>query len=101
MNETLPEAASSPSSSQTWRARPLRPPPDEGLHRAIHQAVAVETSRSWHIAEEKQAHKIDVGLALTQAALRGAQGRARGAGRPVRAVYRRRYEEQRAAGAVR
>ena len=46
-------------------------------------------------------NKIDVVLALTQAALRGAQGRARGAGRPVRAVYRRRYEEQRAAGAVR
>jgi len=83
------------------KGRELVVSPDAGLHRAIHQAVAVETSRSWHIAEEKQAQKIDVVVALTQAVLRGGQGRARGAGRPVRAVYRRRYEEHRAAGAVR
>ena len=43
--------------------------PDEGLRRAVHQAVALETSRGWRIAKEKQVHKIDVVVALAQAAL--------------------------------
>src|SRR5204862_3246920 len=48
--------------------------PDEGLRRAIHQAVALETSSRWRIAKEKQAHKIDVEVALAQAALGAVKG---------------------------
>jgi phage terminase large subunit-like protein len=48
--------------------------PDAGLCRAIHQAVALETSRGWRIAKEKQAHKIDVVVALAQAALGAVKG---------------------------
>lgn len=33
------------------------------------RAVALETSRGWRIAKEKQSHKIDVVVALAQAAL--------------------------------
>src|SRR5262249_5195479 len=43
--------------------------PDDDLRRAMHQAVALETSRGWRIAKEKAAHKIDVVVALAQAAL--------------------------------
>ena len=36
---------------------------------AVSRAVAVETSRGWRIAKEKQSHKIDVVVALGMAAL--------------------------------
>lgn len=42
---------------------------DPALRLAIHRAVAIETTRGWRIAKEKQAHKIDVVVALAQAAL--------------------------------
>jgi phage terminase large subunit-like protein len=42
---------------------------DDALRLAVHRAVALETSRGWRIAKEKQAHKIDVVVALAQAAL--------------------------------
>ena len=35
---------------------------------AVSRAVAVETSRGWRIAKEKQSHKIDVIVALGMAA---------------------------------
>jgi len=41
---------------------------DEASRQAVHQAVALETSRGWRIAKEKQAHRIDVVVALAQAA---------------------------------
>jgi phage terminase large subunit-like protein len=50
--------------------------PDSGLRLAISRAVAVETSRGWRIAKEKQSHKIDVVVALAmacQAAIANAQ----------------------------
>jgi len=43
--------------------------PDDGLRLAISRAVALETSRGWRIAKEKASHKIDVVVALAQAAL--------------------------------
>jgi hypothetical protein len=42
--------------------------PDDALRLAISRAVAVESSRGWRIAKEKQAHKIDVVVALAMAA---------------------------------
>jgi phage terminase large subunit-like protein len=35
---------------------------------AISRAIALETPRGWRIAKEKQAHKIDVVVALAMAA---------------------------------
>jgi phage terminase large subunit-like protein len=43
--------------------------PDDALRLAVSRAVAIETSRGWRIAKEKQAHKIDVVVALGMAAL--------------------------------
>jgi Phage Terminase len=43
--------------------------PDATLRLALSRAVAKETSRGWHIAKEKQSHKIDVVIALAMAAL--------------------------------
>ena len=54
--------------------------PDEYFRRAIHQAAALETSRGWRIAKEKQVHKIDVVVALAQAALGAVQGAHSGPG---------------------
>src|SRR4029077_19051577 len=42
--------------------------PDPDVRLAISRAVAVETSRGWRIAKEKQVHKIDVVVALAMAA---------------------------------
>jgi phage terminase large subunit-like protein len=42
---------------------------DADMRLAISRAVALETSRGWRIAKEKQSHKIDVVVALAQAAL--------------------------------
>jgi phage terminase large subunit-like protein len=43
--------------------------PDDAMRLAISRAVAIETSRGWRIAKEKQAHRIDVVVALAMAAL--------------------------------
>jgi phage terminase large subunit-like protein len=43
--------------------------PDAAMRLAISRAVAVETSRGWRIAKEKQSHKIDVVVALAMSAL--------------------------------
>jgi phage terminase large subunit-like protein len=42
--------------------------PDAPMRLAVSRAVAIETSRGWRIAKEKQSHKIDVVVALAQAA---------------------------------
>ncbi|MBF6570424.1 MAG: hypothetical protein IVW54_16280 [Candidatus Binataceae bacterium] len=47
--------------------------PDADLRLAISRAVALETTRGWRIAKEKQSHKIDVVVALAQAALGAVQ----------------------------
>jgi hypothetical protein len=52
--------------------------PDAAMRLAISRAVAVETSRGWRIAKEKQSHKIDVVVALAMSAL--AAVRSQGAG---------------------
>jgi phage terminase large subunit-like protein len=43
--------------------------PDAEMRLAAGRAVALETSRGWRIAKEKQSHKIDSIVALAQAAL--------------------------------
>jgi hypothetical protein len=42
---------------------------DADIRLAISRTVAIETARGWRIAKEKQSHKIDVVIALAQAAL--------------------------------
>jgi phage terminase large subunit-like protein len=41
---------------------------DDATRLAVSRAVAIETSRGWRIAKEKQSHKIDVVIALAMAA---------------------------------
>jgi len=48
--------------------------PDAAMRLAIQRAVAVETSRGWRIAKEKASHKIDVVVAMAQAALGAVKG---------------------------
>ena len=43
--------------------------PDDELRLAVSRCVALETSRGWRIAKEKQSHKIDIVIGLAQAAL--------------------------------
>jgi phage terminase large subunit-like protein len=49
------------------RGRNLTVYPDEAIRLAVSRAIAVETSRGWRIAKEKQSHKIDVVVALAMA----------------------------------
>jgi phage terminase large subunit-like protein len=55
------------------RGRNLIMYPDANIRLAISRAVAVETLRGMRIAKEKQAHKIDVVIALAMAALAAVQ----------------------------
>jgi phage terminase large subunit-like protein len=48
--------------------------PDAAIRLAISRAIALETPRGWRIAEEKQAHKIDVVVALAMAAYAAVKG---------------------------
>jgi hypothetical protein len=43
--------------------------PNADIRLAMSRAIAIETSRGWRIAKEKQAHKIDVVIALAMSAL--------------------------------
>jgi hypothetical protein len=47
--------------------------PDDMLRLAIQRSIAVENSRGWRITKEKASHKIDVVVALAQAALGAVQ----------------------------
>ena len=60
------------------KSRNLLVYPDADLTSAIHSAVALETSRGWRIAKEKTSQKIDLAVALAQAALGAVQGGQRG-----------------------
>ena len=51
------------------KGRNLEVYPDADIRLAVSRAVALETSRGWRIAKEKQSHKIDVVVALAMAAL--------------------------------
>ncbi|HMF29763.1 MAG TPA: terminase TerL endonuclease subunit, partial [Candidatus Cybelea sp.] len=42
---------------------------NDAIRLAVSRAVAVETTRGWRIAKDKQSHKIDVVVALAMAAL--------------------------------
>jgi phage terminase large subunit-like protein len=53
---------------------------DDDLRLAISRCVALETSRGWRIAKEKQSHKIDVVVALAQACLGAVQMGQQGTG---------------------
>ena len=48
--------------------------PDDDVRLAVSRCVALETTRGWRIAKEKASHKIDVVVALAQAALAAVQG---------------------------
>ena len=48
--------------------------PDAEMRLSVQRAIAVETTRGWRIAKEKSSHKIDVVVALAQAALGAVQG---------------------------
>jgi phage terminase large subunit-like protein len=47
--------------------------PDNEIRLAIQRAVAVESTRGWRIAKDKASHKIDIVVALAQAALGAVQ----------------------------
>jgi len=47
---------------------------DDQIRLAVQRAIAVETPRGWRLAKEKQAHKIDVVVALAMSALGAVQG---------------------------
>jgi hypothetical protein len=47
--------------------------PDDEIRLAVNRAVALETTRGWRIAKEKQSHKIDVVVALAMASLGAVQ----------------------------
>src|SRR5262245_42773328 len=51
------------------KGRALSLYPDDGIRKAFSQSVAIEGSRGWRIAKEKQSHRIDVVVALGMAAL--------------------------------
>lgn len=55
------------------RGRNLILYPDDAMRKSALQAVALEGSRGWRIAKEKQSHRIDVIVALAQAALGAVQ----------------------------
>ncbi|HHU87399.1 MAG TPA: hypothetical protein GXZ25_11485 [Peptococcaceae bacterium] len=48
--------------------------PDEAMRLSVQRAVALETTRGWRITKEKSSHKIDVVVALAQAALGAVEG---------------------------
>lgn len=56
------------------KGRNLSVYPDDDVRLAVSRCVALETTRGWRIAKEKASHKIDVVVALAQAALAAVQG---------------------------
>jgi phage terminase large subunit-like protein len=55
------------------KGRNLQTYPDDDIRLAVSRCVAIETSRGWRLAKEKASHKIDVVVALAQAALGAVQ----------------------------
>ncbi|MGO9607219.1 MAG: terminase TerL endonuclease subunit [Candidatus Binataceae bacterium] len=56
------------------KGRNLRAYPDADIRLAVQRAVAIESPRGWRIAKEQASHKIDVAVALAQAALGAVSG---------------------------
>lgn len=50
------------------QARGIELYPDADIRLAVQRSIAVETTRGWRIAKEKQSHKIDIVVALGMAA---------------------------------
>jgi phage terminase large subunit-like protein len=68
--QSVPNLTSASSNLfELLKGRNLSLYPDDDLRLAMSRAVALETSRGWRIAKEKQSHKIDSIVALAQAAL--------------------------------
>jgi phage terminase large subunit-like protein len=65
---------------------------DAEIRLAISRAVALETSRGWRIAKDKQSHKIDVVVALAMAALGAVHGQEH---TPAILVYYKELSERR------
>lgn len=65
-----------PTEPRSLHRRRLAPSiyPDEEMRLAISRCVALETSRGWRIAKERASHRIDVIVALAQAALGAVKG---------------------------
>jgi phage terminase large subunit-like protein len=60
------------------KGRNLETYADDEIRLCVSRAVAIESSRGWRIAKEKTSHKIDVVVALAQAALGAVQEGQRG-----------------------
>lgn len=66
------------------KGRNLAAYPDADIRLSVSHAVALETPRGWRIAKEKAGHKIDVVVALAQAAL----GAVQQTGAPTVTIFR-------------
>ncbi|HUY27218.1 MAG TPA: terminase TerL endonuclease subunit [Candidatus Binataceae bacterium] len=73
------------------KGRNLMAYPDADIRLAMSRAVAVENPRGWKISKEKTSHKIDVVVALAQAALGAVQGGQHG--EPALLAYTRQLVE--------
>jgi hypothetical protein len=73
--------------------------PDKDIRLAVSRAVAVKTSRGWRIAKEKASAKIDVVVALAQAAFGAVQGQ-HGEPNALLLLKRENARQQVAAGAT-
>jgi len=62
---------------QLIKGRNLLVYPDEEIRLAVSRAIAVEGSRGWKIAKDKQSHQIDIVIAMGMAALACVKGQAK------------------------
>ena len=69
--------ASSQNLYELIKGRNLVVYPDADIRLAISRAIAIESARGWRIAKDKQAHRIDVVIALAMAALAAIQQQSR------------------------
>jgi hypothetical protein len=77
--QTLPNlGAMADNLYELVRARQIAVYPDDAIRLAVQRAIVVESARGWRIAKEKQAHKIDVLVALAMSALAAVEGSHRG-----------------------
>jgi phage terminase large subunit-like protein len=68
--QTVPNLTEASSNLyQKIKYRNLAVYPDEAIRLAVSRAVAIESNRGWRIGKDKQTHRIDIVIALAQAAL--------------------------------
>jgi phage terminase large subunit-like protein len=60
------------------QSRSLRVYPDADMRRAVSHTVGMETPRGWRIGKDKQAHKVDVVVALAMASFAAVRGKGEG-----------------------